>query len=245
MNRCYRVIFVSSVCLLLAVPMMAAEIARVEILEESLRPLGGSAPFACCETSVYENITGSLFALAATPRWNMMDDGAFPAGTAPVDVYCFRVGFDQAVAERLILVMDFWDTVVPAGPVCNLTYIGGIALDFGTIAVGGWWYEHVLSTPITFPDDDWCVQMSFYQSYDPLVPSTNASVLFADGGPTVGSNDANVFYYDVDESGSFECPGEAASFGGSDDQFYLRLGTGLMPSATEPTNWGAIKALYR
>lgn len=245
MNKSYRILLISLLCLLLAVPATAADMARVEVPERSLRPLGGGAPLACCETTIYENLTGDLFVLDHAIRYNLMDDGAFPAGTAPVDVHCVMYGWHHPVEESLIIVLDFWDTLVPGGPACNLSHLGQFIADYGTVGVGNWYSEVVLPNPIVFPDDNWAVQISFWRSHDPWTPSSRATVLFRGDGPTVGSNDGDVFYWDSDESLTFECPGEAVTFGEGSDHFLLKLGTSLGPSATEPANWGTIKALYR
>lgn len=244
MTKCYRVTAVGLMCVFLTAPIMAGEIAEVEMIRGEVRPLTDYAPLDCCSQTVYDN-QGSNFALVG-PHWNLLDDGMFPAGTAPVTVSCLRPGWYQSDTAQTYIFIDFWDTLDPDGPVCNLTYLGGVGLNLGVVDAGAWYVDVVLPSPVYFPDDSWYVQMSYYEASDPWTPSTVATVIFSESGPTVGSNDSLVFWLDADNSGSFECPDEESSFGADNKaQFFLRLGADLGPSATEETTWGAIKALYR
>ena len=245
MKKCYQVALVGLVCSLLAAPVMAAEITEVEWIQATVRPLTGYSPLDCCSETIYDNQGGNI-ALSGQPRWNLLDDGSFPAGTAPISVSCFRPGLVQTDTAQLYLIIDFWDTLDPDGPVCNLSYLGGLGLDFGVLRPGAWYTDVVLPTPIYFPDDTWYVQMSFYVSVDPWTPSTTGTAIFAQNGPSVGTNDSLLFWLDADENGSFECPDEERTFGTDyKAQFFLRLGADVGPSSTESTTWGGVKALYR
>jgi hypothetical protein len=244
MDNCYRVIVVSLVCLLLAVPMMAAEIGNIEMLQGEPHPIRAASPLDCCAQTVYDNQGGNFY--FTNPEWNLLDDGSFPTGTAPISISCFRFAWHMADTAQLYIFVDFWDTLDPDGPVCNLSYLGGFGVDIGICDAGGWYGDIILGDPIYFPDDTWYVQMSYYESADPWTPSTTGTVLFAGAGPSVGSNDPLVFWLDANGNASFDCPDEEYSLGTDwNAQFFLRLGADVGPSATENSSWGAIKALYR
>ncbi|HVP58835.1 MAG TPA: hypothetical protein VMU02_12140 [bacterium] len=246
MSKWYSLILASVICLALASAAMATEIDPAEVLQGSpvLIKNGGSL---ACGNVIYDNSTTTYFYSTSAPGWNVLDDGNFPAGTAPVCLACVQLAWRQQTAGQLYVAVDFWDTVVPGGPVCNMTWLGGFAVDFGVMAVGGWISNPIeLTTPITFPDDNWCVELRFFSSLSPLTPSTGAFVMFANGGPTVGTNDATVYWRDANGNGSFECPGEARGFSSPNKaQFYLKLSATTTPSSRESSRWGAIKALYR
>jgi hypothetical protein len=233
-------------CLALAIPALASEIDPVEMLQGSPVPLKQGSTLAC-GTTIYENIGTTYFYSTSAPGWNVLDDGSFPAGTAPVCVGCVEFGWRQNTAGQLYVAVDFWDTLVPGGPVCNLTWLGGFTVNYGVVPVGGWLSGSVeLPSSITFPDDSWCVEMRYFSSLSPLTPSTGVFVMFANGGPTVGTNNSAAYYRDANGNGGFECPGEARSFTAPNKaQFYLKLAATLNPSSTESSSWGAVKALYR
>ena len=246
MTKWYRISAIGIICLIIAVPAIAAKIADMEFIEGTPRPFTDVSPLDCCSETVYENTAGPLFSLTGDPRWNLLDDGAFPAGTAPVAVSCFRLGWHQSDTAQIYMYVDFWDDIDPDGPVCNLSYIGGFGVDAGMCPSGAWYGDLILGSPITFPDDTWYYQITFWVSVDPLTPSSTATVLFAGGVTAVGSNDSLVFWLDDDGSYSFECPDEEYTFGTDHNaKFFLRLGADVGPSAVESTTWGGIKALYR
>jgi hypothetical protein len=247
MSKWYSFTLASLMCLALAAAATAVEIDPSEVLDGTPTLIKGGSTLACGNT-IYDNTaTTGLFYGTTAPGWNVLDDGSFPAGTAPVCVGCVNFAWRQQTAGQTYVAIDFWDTVVPGGPVCNLTWLGGFAVNFGVVAVGGWIGGPIeLTTPITFPDNSWCVEVRFFSSLSPLTPSTGAFVMFSNNGPTVGTNDATVYWRDANGNGTFECPGEARSFSSPNKaQFYLKLAATLTPSAVESTRWGAIKALYR
>ncbi|MDI6809771.1 MAG: hypothetical protein QME66_12470 [Candidatus Eisenbacteria bacterium] len=249
MDKFYYLFLAGLMCLAFAVPLVAEEddaipAAGLQRVPVSLTPAN---PFACGLT-IYDNTAGGYFYSTSTPRWNVLDDGNFPAGTAPVCLWCVELAWQQTVQQQLYIVVDFWDTVVPGGPVCNLTWLGGFYVDFGIVPVGGWTSGSIeIMTPITFPDDNWCVQFRYYRQITPsLITSTGAAVFFANGGPTVGTNDGTVYWRDASGNNAFECPAEARSFAPPNlAQFYLKLSATELPSPTEPESWGTIKAFYR
>ncbi|MFH1218988.1 MAG: hypothetical protein V1694_00850 [Candidatus Eisenbacteria bacterium] len=246
MKKCYQAFFAGLVCLVLAAPVLAIEIDPADVLEGTPIPIGGGSPLGC-GTTIYENIGTTYFYSSSLTR-NVLDDGNFPPGTAPVCMGCVQLAWQQRTQQQLYVAVDFYDTVVPGGPVCNLTWLGGFTVNFGVVAVGGWISNpiDISATPITFPDDSWCVQMRFFRLLSPLTYSTVAHVFFANGGPTVGSNNGTVFWWDANNNGTFDCPSEAYSFAVPNlSQFYLKLSATLTPSATESSSWGTIKALYR
>jgi hypothetical protein len=246
MGKCYHLLFASLMLLGMFASALAIEIDQAEVLVGTPVPLGDVGSLSC-GTTIYQNTAGGYIYTSSTPRWNMLDDGAFPSGTAPVCLGCIEFGFYQGVQEQLYVEFDFWDTLVPGGPVCNLTWLGGYVINFGVVPAGAYTSGTLeLPTPITFADDAWCVEMAYFKSLTPLSPATGATVLFANGGPSIGTNDATIYWRDANGNGTFECPGEARSFSAPNkSQFYLKLDATLIPSAVEPTNWGTIKALYR
>ena len=252
MTKFYCLFLVGLMCLAFAAPLLANEdeaiptvgLQRVPV---SLSPGGAVA----CGSTIYENVGATYFYSTTGTKWHVLDDGKFPAGTAPVCLGCIEFGWRQTTAQQLFVVVDFWDTVVPGGPVCNLTWLGGFYVNFGVIPVGTWTSGPIdvsgLPTLITFPDDNWCVEFRYYKQITPsLLTSTVAAVLFANGGPTVGTNNGTVYWRDANGNGAFECPSEAYSFASPNlAQFYLKLSATEEPSATEPTSWGTIKAFFR
>lgn len=220
-----------------------AEDDAVQMLETDPVLIDGGSPLVC-GPDIYNNTGATYFYGTSTPRWHVLDDGAFPTGTAPVAADCIDIGFYQSVSEQLYVGVNFWDTLVPGGPVCNLSFLGGVTINFGVVGVGAWTASVTLPSSITFPDDSWCVEMIYLKAL-PSTPSTGATVLFANGGPTVGSNNSAAYYRDANGNGTFECPSEARGFAAPNKaQFYLRV-TRVAPSSTEETTWGAVKGLYR
>lgn len=247
MSKYYYLLLAGIVCLALAAPLMADEAVPVDILQKIPVSINQGAGQICGPT-IYDNTLGSYFYSTTAPRWNVLDDGAFPAGTAPVCVGCIEFGWYQTLEQQLYVAVDFWDTLVPGGPVCNLTWLGGMVVDFGIVPVGGWTSGAIaLPTTVTFPDNNWCIQFRYFRQITPTVlTSTGAAVFFANGGPTVGSNDATVYWRDASGNGAFECPSEARAFAPPNkSQFYLWLSATEQPSATKSTKWGTIKAFYR
>jgi hypothetical protein len=246
MTKGYLVVLGVLVLLALAASAVAEEIDGVQILQGTPVPLREGSALSC-GTTIYQNTASTYFYGTTTPRWNLLDDGNFPTGTAPVCLGCIEFAFYQSASSQLYVVFDFYDTLVTGGPVCNLTWLGGYIIDFGVTAAGMWTSGTLeLPTPITFPDDRWCVSMMYLRSVSPVTPSTTATVLFANGGPSVGTNDASVYWRDANGSGTFECPGEARSFAAPNKaQFYLKMDATLVPSSLESSSWGAIKSLYR
>jgi hypothetical protein len=247
MKKCYQAFLAALVCMVLAAPVLAIEIDPADVLEGSPLTIGGGSTLGC-GTVIYENVGTTYFYSTTAPGWNVLDDGNFPAGTAPVCVGCVELAWRQQTAGQLYIAVDFWDTLVPGGPACNLTWLGGFVVNFGVMGVGGWISNpiDISSAPITLPDDSWCVEMRYFSSLSPLTPATGVFVMFANGGPTVGTNNSAAYYRDANGNGTFECPGEARGFTSPNKaQFYLRLSATLSPSATEPSSWGTIKALYR
>ncbi|MFC1800242.1 hypothetical protein ACFL2Z_04980 [Candidatus Eisenbacteria bacterium] len=245
MAGCYRAVLVFSLFMALTFPVSALEIDQMEIIDGQIKALDESAPLDCCATTVYQNTGGANIRLGGSCRWNWMDDGEFPQGTAPVSVSCFKFVFAMADTGRAIVFLDFWDTLVPGGPVCNLSYIGGFGFDFGVLPAGAYSYSFI-GGPLTFPDDHWLCQMTFWESTDPWAPSQYGRVGFNMDPPQIGYNDRVRFYLDDNQNEVFECPTETFTLGDDlDAQFYLELGADVGPSANKSTNWGAIKALYR
>jgi hypothetical protein len=245
MKKCYQAFLFGLACLVLVAPVLATEIDPADAVQGTPVLIKGGSPLACGAV-IYENIGTTYFYGTTAPGWNVLDDGAFPAGTAPVSIGCVEFAWRQQTAGQLYVAVDFWDTLVPGGPACNLAWLGGFAVNFGVVPVGTYLSGSIeLTTPIMFPDNDWCVEMRYFTALSPLTPSTGAFVLFANGGPTVGTNNSLAYYRDASGNGAFECPGEARGFASPNKaQFYLRL-SASGTTATQPTNWGAIKALYR
>jgi hypothetical protein len=86
MKQCCQVVLVSPVCLLIATQANAAEIREVEIMEGHAQPLTRYSPLDCCSETVYDNQGGNIY-LTGPPRSNLLDDGSFPPGTAPITVW--------------------------------------------------------------------------------------------------------------------------------------------------------------
>ncbi len=230
----------------LAMPALAIDIDTVEEVAGTPVSLDIGGANLACGADVYNNTGATYFSTGSLPRWHLLDDGAFPAGTAPVTVECIDFSLNQTAAGQLYVRVNFYDTLVPAGPICNLAFLGGVTVNFGVVPVGAF-SSGLLTLPvkIAFPDDSWCVEFSYLSAVSPDVASTSATVLFANGGPTVGSNNGGVYYRDANGNGSFECPGEARAFAAPNlSQFYLRLQRQL-PTSTDPTTWGSVKGLYR
>ena len=195
--------------------------------------------------TIYDNTAGPYWVVPAAPRSHVLDDGSFPPGTAPVK--CARIGWAVRVfaTAPLYQSMPFWTTIHPDGPGC---VSGPITESIGNLShlAPGDWFLSVDTTGwnLVFPNDRWAVEIDFLTSIYPRSPSPNATVLFASGGPTVGANDATVFWLDVDENGSLQCPTEARGPEPSQlGQVYLSLSsasTALLPSIC-----GRVKALYR
>ncbi len=227
----------------------AAELVQdVQVIEGQLNPLnpiGGHEPLGCGPT-IYECTGGNYFYSSSVVR-NVLDDGRFPTGTGPVCVGCIRFAWYQRQSQQLYVVVDFWDRLLPDGPICNLDWLGGVIVDFGTVPVGGWISADTeLPSVIRFPDDDWCVQMRFFRSLSPATYSTVSHVMFANGGPTVGSNDHTKFWWDANNNGQFDCPTETYYFAAPNkSQFYFWIAASALPSGAEEGTWGGIKALFR
>ncbi|MGQ9603246.1 MAG: hypothetical protein ACUVUU_03455 [bacterium] len=232
---------------LLATVVNADLIEDFEVLEgdpSPLNPLGGGEPLCCGET-IYECICPEYFYSSTVVR-NVLDDGVFPRGTAPVCVSCIAFAWYQCSCEELYVVVDFWDRLVPDGPVCNLDWLGGVIVDFGTVPSGFWKSLVILPNTIYFPNDDWCVQLRFFRCISPAVYSTVSHVVFANGGPTVGSNDATRFWWDANNNGIFDCPTETYHFPDPyKSQFYFWVAASPWPSELEGDTWGGIKGLFK
>jgi hypothetical protein len=229
----------------LAIPAFAAIEDAVETIEGTPVPLniGGNL---VCGGDVYNNTTSPYFSTTSLPRWHILDDGSFAAGTAPVTVECIEFSFNQSAAGQIYVAVNFYDTLVPGGPVCNLALLGGVTVNFGVQPIGAFTSGLLtLPVPVTFPDNSWCVELAYLSSLAPVTPSPTGTTLFSNGVQTVGSNDATTYYRDADGNGTFACPGEARGFAApSRAAVYLRLQR-QVPTSTEPTTWGNVKGLYR
>lgn len=246
MKHRFQVFFALLAVLALSAPVFAIEFDAVEELEANPIPLD-LAPSLVCGADVYNNTAATYFSSPTAPRWHVLDDGAFAAGTGPVTVECIDIGVNQTAVGNLTTDVFFYDTLTPAGPVCNATLLGGVRINWGSVPVGSFSSGLLSMTPpIVFPDDSWAVEIFFYSAVTPLTPSTTAGVLFANGGPTVGSNNAAAYYRDANANGVFECPSEARSFAAPNKaQFYLRLQAQVPPASNEASTWGNVKGLYR
>ena len=251
MIKLYCLFLVGLMFLAFAVPAIAVQDEAIPVAGFQRAPVPLSPGLsAACGPVIYDNTGGTYFYSTTAPKWNVLDDGAFPAGTAPVCLGCVEYAWYQQVAETLFVVVDFWDTVIPGGPVCNATWLGGFYTSWGLVPVGGWLSGSIdvssLPTIITFPDDNWAVQIRYYKSITPLTVSTRACVFFANGPIITGSGDTSVYWRDASGNGAFECPTEARGFAPPNmTQFYLKLSATEFPSAVQPSTWGTIKAFYR
>ena len=195
---------------------------------------------------VYDNTDGPYWITSVTPRWHLLDDGSFPPGFSPLILE--RVGYAIRVFETapLYIRKGFWSLLNPDGPICNADNIGTSIGNLSHLAPGDWFLSHsTIGWEWYFPYDQWAVEFEFLISLSPDNPSPNATVLFASGGPSIGSNDGSVFWLDANENGFFECPAEAQEPELSEQaQFYLflRAQEGVQ---SELQTWGLLKALYR
>lgn len=237
------------VAMVLAASSLAAAelIYDVEVVEGQLvpwNPVGGHEPLGCGQT-IYECTGGNYFYSSSLVR-NVLDDGAFPTGTGPVCVSCIRFAWYQRQQQQLYIVIDFWDTLNRNTTPVNTNWLGGVIVDFGVVPVGGWISADLeLPQVIQFPDDDWGVQMRFLRLLSPPTWSTVAHTLFANGGPTVGSNDHTIFWWDANNDGVFAST-EAYKFSDPNkSQFYFWIAASAVPSGAEEGTWGGIKALFR
>jgi hypothetical protein len=164
MNKLYCFLLAGLICFLFVTPAVALEDEAIPAagFQRAPLPLSMGAVFACGST-IYDNTAGTYFYSTTTPRWNVLDDGSFQPGTAPVCLGCIEFAWQQTVQQQLYVFVDFWDTVIPNGPVCNATWLGGFYVNFGVVPTGGWLSGSIdlsgLDSLIKFPDDNWCVEL--------------------------------------------------------------------------------------
>jgi hypothetical protein len=217
----------------------AQDVSTIPVGTDEPERRGTIGAATACGPVAYNNTSGPLFHLSPLRR-DVLDDGSFPPGTAPVRVNCIYFGFFQTFdLEPLIIDIMFYDTVAPGGPICNSDLIAALRFDLGRPRGGVQLPAIPFAPSVYFPDDSWCVRMRYLRSVNPDIPSPYVEVMFCGGEPEVGSNTPGV-WYDPDQDGTFECPGEFYLTG----PFYLRLRR-EPPTSTEMTTWGSIKGLYR
>jgi hypothetical protein len=187
--------------------------------------------------SVYDNRVSPYFTSGVRPP-RALDDAVLTAGST--NFTCIEFGMNLSAADAALSVsVGFFETVNYGAAVgtLNTGFLGAFLVSFSPIGAGGSYtsglidFTGVIPGGITVADGNLGVDLIFFNAAGAL--STTTTVLFAGGGPTVGSS-VDAYARDVNGNGQYD-PGEARFFNGPPNlaNFYMRL-------TPEPSTYAAM-----
>lgn len=175
--------------------------------------------------TLYLNEAGSLFRTTSNPP-SVLEDIALAAGPAPypfMQISSIEFGFVVlATLPSLRVDVRFWDDYNATSSPVNSALLGESRYDFGPATPGAYTAGPLpLTTAVQPTDASIAVQLDFRDGITNAF--TQATVLFAGGGVTVGSS-TDRYYRDSNLNGQFDAA-ESESFGGGTSlaNFWLHL----------------------
>lgn len=154
--------------------------------------------------TIYQNETEPLFLSQDLPN-NMLEEVTLFANTSPLEIDGIELGIEVVVAVPLKLVVRIWNTVNPASSPVNSGLLGTITIDLGAdpLVPDVYQISESLDVPISLPDTGIGVQITLQNSVTGLPLNGEATVVFAGGGPIVGSS-PDWYFRDANGNGQFD-----------------------------------------
>lgn len=213
-----------------ALALCASAFADVEkVIEMQAQPLGDGGGIAAIP--VYSNTSATIFSTGSTPRAHLLDDGSFTVGpyggTGGVADGANHGFVVNTVTSSFDMEVRYYDTMNSGATPVNSVFLGGYILRFNNLAPGGYVtglfdFTDLGLSDIAFPDDNWGIELSFYNQ-GTTTYHTNVTGAFSGDGTEVGSSQ-DVYWRDANGNGVFSSD-EARTFGGGTllANFYLQL----------------------
>ncbi len=185
--------------------------------------------------SVYLNETDPIF-FGDVRASSFVEELTLFENVAPLEIISVEFGIDVSVAVPLRIVVRFWNVLNPASTPVNSGLLGSETIDFGTTPVAPEYLiiAEQLTTPIILGDPNIAVQFEFRNSVTSSLLSGEATLMFAGGGPLVGSS-PDWYFRDVNSNGQFD-PTDKRTFLGNPGlaNFQVHLRGLDNPSAIDP-----------
>jgi hypothetical protein len=123
----------------------------------------------------------------------------------------------------------FYDTLDPSGSPVNSDFVGGFFIEVRDImgpigyTTGPIDLTQIFPSGLALPDDDWFVEVRFYEPGGMTVASERATPMFSGAGVNIGSSE-DIYWRDADENGVYDA-NDARFFGGPPHlaNFYLAI----------------------
>lgn len=186
-------------------------------------------------STIYQNETEPQFHSNLWPN-SVLEEITVVTNTSPLEIDSIELAFEVQTAVPVKIVVRLWNVVNPAATPVNSGLLGTETIDLGATPYlpGLYIVGETLAIPIILSDNDIGVQIDFFNSVTGVPLAGEASVVFAGGGPSVGSS-PDRYFRDANSNGQFD-PGDTRTFAGNPGlaNFMLHLRGLMNPNAIDP-----------